>query len=94
MNFWLSSTLKQSFINIKHLSNCSGAFSSYNYIYCINSVLQKTYKRKILSKRDANNDVVRKYLVENGHGVIIISNKFEMEKQKLQARRKKTRYYS
>ena len=65
--------------------------SSYNYFYCINAVLQKIYKSKILSKRDSNNDVVMNYLVEKRLGVIIISEQFEIEKQKLQAKRKKTR---
>ena len=60
-------------------------FYSDNHIYCINAVLQKIYKRNILSKRDFNNDVVMNYLVENRHGVIIISEKFEMEKQKHEA---------
>lgn len=60
-------------------------FYSYNYIYCINAVLQKIYKRNILSKRDFNNDVVMNYLVENRHGVIIISEQFEMEKEKQEA---------
>lgn len=65
--------------------------SSYNNIYCINTVLQKTYKKNILSKKFVKNDVVRKYLVENGHGVIIILEQFEIEKQKQEAIRKKMR---
>ena len=39
--------------------------------YCGNAILQKTYKRDLLSKRVANNGEVRKYLVENGHEAII-----------------------
>ena len=35
--------------------------------------------------------MVRNYVFENGHSVIIISEQFEMEKQKQEARRKKTR---
>ena len=42
-----------------------------NEKYCGNAILQKTYKRDLLSKRVANNGEVRKYLVENGHEVII-----------------------
>ena len=38
-----------------------------NEKYCGNAILQKTYKRDLLSKRVANNGEVRKYLVENGH---------------------------
>ena len=42
-----------------------------NEKYCGNAILQKTYKRDLLSKRVANNGEVRKYLVENGHEAII-----------------------
>ena len=42
-----------------------------NEKYCGNAILQKTYKRDLLSRRVANNGEVRKYLVENGHEAII-----------------------
>ena len=42
-----------------------------NEKYCGNAILQKTYKRDLLSKRITNNGKVRKYLVENGHEAII-----------------------
>ena len=42
-----------------------------NEKYCGNAILQKTYKRDLLSKRINNNGEVRKYLVENGHEAII-----------------------
>ena len=42
-----------------------------NEKYCGNTILQKTYKRDLLSRRGANNGEVRKYLVENGHEAII-----------------------
>ena len=42
-----------------------------NEKYCGNAILQKTYKRDLVSKRSANNGEVRKYLVENGHDAII-----------------------
>ena len=42
-----------------------------NEKYCGNAILQKTYKRDLLSKRVANNGEVRKYLVENDHEAII-----------------------
>ena len=42
-----------------------------NEKYCGNAILQKTYKRNLLSRRVANNGEVRKYLVENGHEAII-----------------------
>ena len=42
-----------------------------NEKYCGNAILQKTYKRDLLSKRVANNGEVSKYLVENGHEAII-----------------------
>ena len=62
-----------------------------NEKYCGNAILQKTYKRDLLSKRVANNGEVRKYLVENGHEAIITPKQFEMAQQELEARRKKTR---
>ena len=62
-----------------------------NEKYCGNAILQKTYKRDLLSKRVANNGEVRKYLVENGHEAIITPEQFEMAQQELEARRKKTR---
>ena len=42
-----------------------------NEKYCGNAILQKTYKRDLLSKRVANNGEVGKYLVENGHEAIV-----------------------
>ena len=42
-----------------------------NEKYCGNAILQKTYKRDLLSRRVANNGEVRKYLLENGHEAII-----------------------
>ena len=42
-----------------------------NEKYCGNAILQKTYKRDLLSKRINNNGEVRKCLVEKGHEVII-----------------------
>ena len=42
-----------------------------NEKYCGNAIIQKTYKRDLLSKSVANNGEVRKYLVENGHEAII-----------------------
>ena len=42
-----------------------------NEKYCGNAILQKTYKRDLLSKRVASNGEVRKYLVENGNEAII-----------------------
>ena len=47
-----------------------------NEKYCGNAILQKTYKRDLLSKRIVNNGEVRKYLVENGHEAIITPEQF------------------
>ena len=65
-----------------------------NEKYCGNAILQKTYKRDLLSKRVANNGEVRKYLVENGHEAIITPEQFEMAQQELEARRKENRQHS
>ena len=65
-----------------------------NEKYCGNAILQKTYKRDLLSKRITNNGEVRKYLVENGHEAIITSEQFEMAQQELEARRKENRQHS
>ena len=65
-----------------------------NEKYCGNAILQKTYKRDLLSKRVANNGEVRKYLVENGHEAIITLEQFEMAQQELEARRKENRQHS
>ena len=65
-----------------------------NEKYCGNAILQKTYKRDLLSKRVTNNGEVRKYLMENGHEAIITPEQFEMTQQDLEARRKETRQHS
>ena len=65
-----------------------------NEKYCGNAILQKTYKRDLLSRRVANNGEVRKYLVENGHEAIITPEQFEMAQQELEARRKENRQHS
>ena len=65
-----------------------------NEKYCGNAILQKTYKRDLLSKRGANNGEVRKYLVENDHEAIITPEQFEMAQQELEARRKENRQHS
>ena len=65
-----------------------------NEKYCGNAILQKTYKRDLLSKRITNNGEVRKYLVENGHEAIITPEQFEMAQQELEARRKENRQHS
>ena len=65
-----------------------------NEKYCGNAILQKTYKRDLVSKRSANNGEVRKYLVENGYEAIITPEQFEMAQQELEARRKENRQHS
>ncbi|MSU05919.1 recombinase family protein [Spirochaetales bacterium NM-380-WT-3C1] len=65
-----------------------------NEKYCGKAILQKTYKRDLLSKRITNNGEVRKYLVENGHEAIIPPEQFEMAQQELESRRKETRQHS
>ena len=65
-----------------------------NEKYCGTAILQKTYKRNLLSRRVANNGEVRQYLVENGHEAIITPEQFEMAQQELEARRKENRQHS
>ena len=65
-----------------------------NEKYCGNAILQKTYKRDLVSKRSANNGEVRKYLVENGYEAIITPEQFEIAQQELEARRKENRQHS
>ena len=65
-----------------------------NEKYCGNAILQKTYKRDLLSKRVANNGEVRKYLVENGHEAIITPEQFDMAQQELEERKKEERQHS
>ena len=65
-----------------------------NEKYCGNAILQKTYKRDLLSRRGANNGEVRKYLVENGYEAIITPEQFEIAQQELEARRKENRQHS
>ena len=65
-----------------------------NKKYCGNAILQKTYKRDLLSKRITNNGEVRKYLVENGYEAIITPEQFEIAQQELEARRKENRQHS
>ena len=65
-----------------------------NEKYCGNAILQKTYKRDLLSRRGANNGEVRKYLVENGYEAIITPEQFAIAQQELEARRKENRQHS
>ena len=61
-----------------------------NEKYCGNAILQKTYKRDLLSKSVANNGEVRKYLVENGHEAIITWESSSWRSRSLKPEERKT----
>ena len=61
-----------------------------NEKYCGNAILQKTYKRGLLSKRVANNGEVRKYLVENGHEAIITRESSRWRSRSLKPEERRT----
>ncbi len=65
-----------------------------NEKYCGNAILQKTYKKDLLSKRRTNRGEVRKFFVENGHEAIVTAEQFEMAQQELADRKKESRQYS
>ncbi|MDY3850105.1 MAG: recombinase family protein [Bullifex sp.] len=49
-----------------------------NEKYCGNVILQKTFKKDFLAKREVNNGEVRKFFVENGHEAIITPEQYDM----------------
>ncbi len=65
-----------------------------NEKYCGNAILQKTYKKDLLSKRRTNNGEVRKFFVENGHEAIVTPEQFDMAQQELADRKKESRQHS
>ena len=65
-----------------------------NEKYCGNAILQKTYKKDLLSKREVNNGEVRKFFVENGHPGIITPEQFDMAQQELAERKNEGRQHS
>ena len=65
-----------------------------NEKYCGNAILQKTFKKDLLAKREANNGEARKFFVENGHEAIITPEQFNMAQQELEERKKEERQHS
>ena len=65
-----------------------------NEKYCGNAILQKTFKKALLAKREANNGEARKFFVENGHEAIITPEQFNMAQQELEERKKEERQHS
>ncbi len=65
-----------------------------NEKYCGNVILQKSYKKDLLSKRRTNNGEVRKYFVENGHEAIVAPEQFDMAQQELADSKKESRQHS
>ena len=65
-----------------------------NEKYCGNAILQKTFKKDLLEKREANNGEARKFFVENGHEAIITPEQFNMAQQELEERKKEERQHS
>lgn len=65
-----------------------------NEKYCGNAILQKTFKKDLLAKREVNNGEVRKFFVENGHEAIITPEQFDMAQQELEERKKEERQHS
>ena len=60
-----------------------------NEKYTGNAILQKTYKRDLLSKREVNNGEVKKYLVEDSHDAIISKEDFDMVQLEIKQRKGK-----
>lgn len=65
-----------------------------NEKYSGNAILQKTYKRHHLAKREANNGEVRKFFVEGSHEAIITPEQYDMAQLELQERSKGLRQHS
>ena len=65
-----------------------------NEKYCGNAILQKTFKKDLLAKREVNNGEARKFFVENGHEAIITPEQFDMAHQELEERNKEERQHS
>ena len=65
-----------------------------NEKYCGNAILQKTFKKDLLAKREANNGEARKFFVENGHEAIITPEQFDMAHQELEERKKEEHQHS
>ena len=66
----------------------------WNEKYCGNVILQKTFKKDFLAKREVNNGEVRKFFVENGHEAIITPEQYDMAQQELEERSKEERQHS
>lgn len=65
-----------------------------NEKYCGNAILQKTFKKDLLAKREVNNGEVRKFFVEGGHEAIITPEQYDMAQQELEERKKEERQHS
>ncbi len=65
-----------------------------NEKYCGNVILQKSYKKDLLSRRRPNNGEVKKYFIEHAHEPIVTVEQFNMVQQELEVRSKGLRSHS
>lgn len=65
-----------------------------NEKYCGNVILQKTFKKDLLAKREVNNGEVRKFFIVDGHEAIITPEQYDMAQQELEERSKEERQHS
>lgn len=61
----------------------------HNEKYAGDAMMQKTYKKDLLSKREKNNGEVRRFYVEDAHEAIIPRDDFEMVQRELKNRKEK-----